>query len=177
MKLYIQTDETNRVYAVSSTPLGLEPIEVEVEDMELLDSPSSFLYVNGELIKDLETDLRQAKQNKDVELNQACMASILAGFDYEIGGISYHFSFDEQAQFNFQGAMTAFQSGLMQSTTWTVMQSGEYMRIPITAEDMNGLSVAIIKHKESNISKYRDDLMPKVMAAQTVEEVGEITWS
>jgi hypothetical protein len=59
---------------------------------------------------------------------------------------------------------------------WTVRKNGEYTRIPINKAIMNELTIAILLHKDSNISKYRDFLMPLVNSATTVEEINAIKW-
>lgn len=178
MKIYIQIDEQNRVIGWSSTS-GMEgEIEVEIpEDHEFFISPFSvFVYSNGSLVKDDTYLLEMAKRRKDAELNDACNQAILAGFDHTINGVTYHFSFDLEAQLNFIGAERLLSKGLVTSINWTVQRDGQYERIPITKEILDELSVTILQHKNSNISKYRDVLLPRVYSATTIEEVESITW-
>lgn len=176
MDLYISINEDNRVIAVGSTPVGTNPIFVEQVDEDFLLNPSAFFYEDGKLVKNEEHLLIQAKQAKDQEFNSLCNQRIIAGFDYEIGGITYHFSYDSEAQGNFQGAVTIFEKGLAQEINWTVQEDGVYKRIPITPELLDKLLLAILIHKDSNITYYREVLMPQVNSAQSLEEVEAVTW-
>lgn len=132
-------------------------------------------WVEGE---NSEEVLEVYKQGKDMELNEACKESILKGFTHEVNGIEYHFSFDSEAQFNFQGAERLFSTGQIDEIRWTVknMETGEYERILITKEVMEELVMKILQHKDSNISKYRDFLLPIVKSAETIEEIETIKW-
>lgn len=178
MNIYIQIDEQNRVIGWSSTN-GIEGgIEIEIpEDHEFFISPFYlFIYSNGTLIKDESYLLELAKKRKEKELDEACNEAILAGFEYTINGVTYHFSFDYEAQLNFQGAERLLSKGLVESVMWTVHRDGQYERIPITKEIMDELILKIYQHKNDNISKFRDVLLPRVYAATTIEEVEAITW-
>lgn len=121
--------------------------------------------------------LQVYRDAKDFELNQACNDTILAGFDYEIDGVLYHFSYDKEAQQNFTDAQTILSDGLVQELMWTVQKDGEYTRIPINKAVMDKLKVVIMMHKTSCISKYRDVLMKIVNEAQTIEEIESVTWA
>lgn len=178
MKIYILIGEQNRVVGWSSTSGMPNEIEVDIsEDHEFFHQPfSAFVYSSGSLVKDESYLLDLAKKRKDQELNEACNQAILAGFDHTINGVTYHFSFDIEAQLNFQGAERVLSSGLATSINWTVMRDGVYERIPITKELMDELTLKILEHKDGNISKYRDILLPRVYAATTIEEVNSITW-
>lgn len=119
------------------------------------------------------------KEKKNQELNSACNQAILEGFLHNINGVDYWFSFDTEAQLNFQGSKIVLDAGLIPVINWTVRiggKNGEYGRIPITKEIMSELTVAILIHKDSNISKYREQLLPLLNAATTIEEVNAITW-
>ena len=121
--------------------------------------------------------LDEAKERKNEELNIACQEAILSGFYHVIDGERYHFSFDMEAQLNFQGAERLFSMGVIDEVKWTVhREDGRYERITINKEIMDKLSLVILKHKNDNISKYRDVLLPMVEKAETVEEVESITW-
>jgi hypothetical protein len=120
--------------------------------------------------------LDEARISKDAELNLACKNSILSGFTHVINGIEYWFSYDAEAQANFQGAVTVFDKGLATSINWTVKKDGQYVRIPITPADLDGLLVTILLHKDRNVTKYRDELMPRVISAQTPDEVRAVLW-
>lgn len=124
----------------------------------------------------MEYVLDEARKSKDEELNLECKKAILYGFTHTIDGIEYHFSYDAEAQQNFSDAITAFRDGLIKSLGWTVRVNGEYSRIQITPEIMDELKIVILMHKDSHISRYRDELMPLVNEAQTVEEIEQVRW-
>ena len=176
MKIYVYVDDNGKVEGWGSTP-SENTLEFDVdENHEILRNPFAFVVQDDKLVKDESEILRQMKLRKEAELNQACQDAIIAGFDYTIDGISYHFSFDLEAQLNFQGAENLFAKGVVNELTWTAQKDGEYTRITITPDLMNQLSLAIFKHKNDNISKLRDVLLPQVEAATTVEEVQAIVW-
>ncbi|UUG68081.1 hypothetical protein [Bacillus phage PK-3] len=171
---------TFAVQGWSTTPFGENNVEIEVsEDHEILRDPFQYKYIDGQLMLDAEFALNRAKKLKDRELNEACQQAILDGFDYTINGVSYHFSFDTEAQLNFQGAERVFSRNLVESIDWTVKNNstGEYERIPITETIMDELSVIILNHKSDNVSRYRDILYKQLESATTVEEVNAIRWN
>jgi hypothetical protein len=156
-------------------------IEVEIPDNhELLNmAPRLFRYKNGVIEKDNSIVLGKEKERKNKELNDACNKAITDGFLHNINGIDYWFSFDAEAQSNFQGTRPILKEGLIPSINWTVRiggKDGEYTRIPIDATLMDELTIAILQHKDSNISKYRETLLPRVDAAVTVDEINTIVW-
>lgn len=179
MELYIVCNEENRIVGSGTTPLGEDSILIEINDANLnnfFENQNLYKYVNGQLEKDTAIEMDNARKTKEAELSQACNFSISNGFDFKINNILYHFSFDTEAQLNFQGAERLLNGGVVESVMWTVHLGDGYARIPITKETMDQLTIAILLHKEQNIAKFRDVLMPLVEAATTVEEVQSICW-
>jgi hypothetical protein len=135
----------------------------------------------GETVDDVivQEHLKQAKDAKDKELNLACQQSILSGFTHVIGGITYWFSYDYEAQGNFRDGRDILKDGILPEVPWTVRvggKDGEYDRIQVNMEIMNELTLAIMNHKMGNIGEYRDVLMPRVKMATTIQEVEAVTW-
>jgi hypothetical protein len=121
--------------------------------------------------------LEMAKESKRSELDEACNEAILGGFEHEINGTMYHFSYDTEAQMNFNDGAQVLNQGLVAELLWTVYNpSGAYERIVINKELMNEITNTIILHKQGMISKYRDELLPLVEAATTIEEIEAIKW-
>jgi hypothetical protein len=120
--------------------------------------------------------LEEKKKEKIQELDETCNRAIVSGFNHTINGVEYHFSFDIEAQLNFQGAERILSNELVPEVMWTVSRNGEYERIPITKAIMSELTMVILQHKDSNYSKFRDVLMKQVENATTVEEIQAITW-
>ncbi|QPK89715.1 hypothetical protein IEN91_04500 [Bacillus velezensis] len=180
MEIFISVNkDTNEINGWGSSLEGEDVFKIDLElGHDFFQSPMSYKFVNNELVKDSEGLLESAKTAKDEELNLACEESILQGFDFEVNGVMYHFSFDMEAQLNFQGAERAFVNGLTESIMWTVtnIETGQKERILITQELMTALSLEILSHKNRNISRYRDELGKQLEAATTVEEVKAIHW-
>lgn len=153
-------------------------VEIEIDDNHQFFSspPNRYTLLDGELIRDEEYVLALAKKKKDKELNDACNKSIKKGFYHMVNGTKYHFSYDTEAQINFGDSKQVLNDGLVETVDWTVSIDGVYTRIPITKGDIDRLTVSIFAHKQENIKRYREELLPLVSGAKTVEEVNEITW-
>lgn len=180
MKIYLEMDGEN-ILSWGTSPVSDNYMEMEIEYTHpILESVRGYKLIDGELVKDeksIEIELlSKAKENKEKELNEACNQSILDGFSYAINGEKYRFSFDTEAQFNFQGAERLLSQGVIDEITWTVKQNDEYKRVSINKDDMNQIMLVIFQHKANNISKYRDVLLPMVERATTIEEVNSVTW-
>ncbi|MNF64999.1 hypothetical protein D3C84_467490 [compost metagenome] len=179
-----------QAYRVDEDGFYIEPVLFDVETKEF---PSDIILKDweGKILhkpkfdyqiddwvegRPFEEILQEHRKLKDTELNKACEKSILSGFKHIINDIEYHFSYDIEAQINFGDAKIALNEGLKQEVMWTVKKDGEYTRLPITKDIMDGLSVAILDHKSNNVSKYRDFLMVIVNSATSIEEINSITW-
>lgn len=181
MIIYIHTDENGVIQGWAGIKSMDGEFEVEIEeDHEILrNHPRMFVYKDGKVIKDETVLLNIARENKDAELNTACQKAIIEGFTHKINGQDYWFSFDQEAQSNFQGTRPLLKEGLIQSINWTVRlggKDGEYTRIPIDVNIMDELTIAILMHKDRNISRYRDELLPLVYKAESLPEINAINW-
>lgn len=177
-KVFIEIDKDNRITGFSSSPMNDENIEVDLDEThELFHYQKRFMLNElGEVVVDDRPQLAEAIAQKDAELSKACQDSILDGFTHRINGELYHFSFDFESQLNFQGAEKILSSGMFQSINWTVRHNGEYKRIAITKEIMQQLTFVILIHKDSNITRYREKLMPLVHEAKTEAEIETVHW-
>lgn len=182
MLIYVLTQESGQIEGWSSTPCNVvNEVEIEIPDDASFFNDNPFLYklVDGQLLRSSEIELNVYKQAKDNELNKSCKDTILAGFLHSIDGVEYWFSFDSEAQANFLGTRPLLKEGLIPSINWTVRRggsNGEYTRIPVTSEIMDGLTIAILMHKDRTISRYRDELLPRVYSATSIEEVLAVRW-
>lgn len=178
LKVFLELDSQNRVTGWGSSLVSEKCVEIDIPDHhEFFSLPFSwFVYINNALVKDDTHLLDLAKERKNRELNEACNQTILNGFDYTIHESTYHFSFDMEAQLNFQDAESALKNEDLESVNWTVMKDGKYERIAITKEIMDELKRMIFQHKNSNISRYRDFFLPKVSSASNIQEVESISW-
>lgn len=179
MKLYIQIDANNKLTACGTTPIGENSIELEVDSaIEVIMNSSSYVYEDGELIKSETAELENLKIQKDQELNDSCKKAILYGFKHTINDVLYLFSFDTEAQLNFQGAERLLDNGSIAEVPWTVTNcdTNKKERIMITKVLMDVITNLILQHKMSSVAKYRDVLYPQLMSAVTAEEIDLIKW-
>ena len=179
MLIYLFADnEKVEGWSISRTSDTDIEIEVDASHPFLNENPKLYVFQDGQLIKNDLFILQKAKQRKDAELNQACNTAILGGFNHTIDGVEYHFSYDYEAQGNFRDAKEVLKDGIIESINWTVQKDGQYMRIPINLATLQAIQFTILNHKDSNISKYRETLLPMVYAetTDTVEKVQAISW-
>lgn len=178
MKIFVEIDNEKCITGWGSSPFSNNCIEVEIEEDHpiLLGGRLFRVDSDGIVIEDNKSSLEEHVKRKDAELSKACQDSIMSGFTHKIDGELYHFSFDLESQLNFQGAERILSQGMFKSINWTVRHNGVYKRIQITKEVMEQLAYVILIHKDSNISRYRETLMPLVYEAKSESEIEEIHW-
>ena len=121
--------------------------------------------------------LEEKRKQKVEELDQKCTTTILSRFSCVIAGKTYYFSNDNEAQKNFDKAARAFDKGLTNSLPWTAYDGGgQVTRVTISKLDFETLYLAHLMHIQDNIAKFRDTLLPKVMAAKTEADLNTIQW-
>jgi hypothetical protein len=180
-KIFVELNGSNAVESWGSSSFSTRCVEIDLEEDHPFfedNSPATWEMVEGDLVKKDSLVLDHIKRDKDMELNQACEKAILAGFKHTlIDGTTYHFSYDTQAQVNFGDTKEILKEGLVESVPWTVKDmDGNYQRIDLDKAEMTRLSLTILQHKTGNIAKYRDELLPRVMEATTLEEIESIVW-
>jgi hypothetical protein len=122
-------------------------------------------------------ELDRAKEDKIKELNGLCTNTIYGRFTANIDGVNYLFSNDSEAQANFDKCDRAFEKGYMTEIQWTAYnEAGEVVRVTINPTNFPAFYMAHLNHIQGNISRFRDELMPLVENATTVEEVENINW-
>lgn len=131
----------------------------------------------------------EAAAFKLAEIDTQTNAEIVAGFDYTIDDVSYHFSYDEFDQQNFSDSanvanlIKAGVTGLPQNTEWNGYKnwsngSGELVRLTFTADTFIQLyTTGALAHKSACMIKggtrkaaVRDALANKL----TVDEINAI---
>lgn len=120
--------------------------------------------------------LKRLKKTKDYNLSKNCQESILSGFNHEISGITYRFSYDNEAQINLQDTMRLFENEMVTQVNWTARLHGGKVRLTLMKEEFLKLYMASVKHKLNAISYYRDVLIPRVENCKTQEELDNIEW-
>lgn len=120
--------------------------------------------------------LTEAKEIKKEDLKEMCQTNILNGFDSMFKGLLYHFSYDREAQLNFQDSYNLFQNNLMEEIGWTVRLNEEKIRIKLDKASFIEIYTNAIKHKNENINHLYEVLIPKVELANNLEEIRTIQW-
>lgn len=121
--------------------------------------------------------LEKAQRAKMSELANLCNRTILSRFSSKVNGEDYFFSNDMEAQSNFEKCDRAFEKQRFTEVAWTAYDlNGDVVRLILTVETFEPVYISHLTHIQSNISKFRDHLMPLVEQATTVEEVENIIW-
>lgn len=121
--------------------------------------------------------LDDTRSKKLQELKEACNITILGRFSHVFGEDTYYFSNDMEAQANFEKCDRAFEKGRLTEIPWTAYDSEEnVVRLIFDSASFEPLYISHLTHIQSNIVKFRDILMPRVVAAQTVPELVAINW-
>jgi YHS domain-containing protein len=180
MKIYILVKEDGRIDGWGSNPSGASnevAYEIEANHLFLMTSPRNYKYENGVIVESSSIILSDAKKAKLQELNNKCNETILGRFLSSVDGVDYYFSCDENAQKNFDKADSAFDKGRMTEIRWTSYDlNGNVVRLTLDQSKFEIVYLAHLNHINSNIAKFRDDLMPKVEASTSVEQVNRIMW-
>lgn len=139
-------------------------IWVEAEDQSVLNTLKSEI-------------LEQIRVAKQKELEDSCSADLTYGYQYIVSGVQYRFSFDLEAQANFQGALRLLESGVVPFVPWTAYDpTGKRVRLNLTVNDLHGMELAQFHHKNDVTSKYNDLLLNHLYVADTEDEIKAISW-
>ncbi|RWZ59898.1 hypothetical protein EQV77_00950 [Halobacillus fulvus] len=123
-----------------------------------------------------EVVLSQLRKSKFRELSAECTKAILGKFTSEVDGKVYEFSFDTEAQANFDSALLILTQGMEQEAEWTAYTlNGEVARIKLDKAKLIAVAKDGYRHKDSKIKRLRNELEPMVMNA-TKEELEHIQW-
>lgn len=121
--------------------------------------------------------LENDKKIKSDELSIQTKEHILNGFNHEISGITYHFSYDNEAQMNLQDTMRLFDNNMINTVNWTAKLHSGKVRLILTKKTFEGMYMTSVKHKLNTISYYRDVLIPRIELCKTKEELDLIQWN
>src|SRR5699024_11797157 len=79
--MYTILDGEKRLQGISSSPLGENSIELEVNsDHEVMHNPYIYRYIDGKLVRDNEQHLQEVKKEKIEEMKIVCEEKIKQGF-------------------------------------------------------------------------------------------------
>lgn len=126
--------------------------------------------------KSEESTLEEIKLMKINELKQVTSDTIIHGFDYEIKGKLYHFSYSMENQINFQDTDRLFLNDNIKNINWNAYLNGEKIRIPLDKEIFTIIYLEGVKHKQNCLDHLHNILIPKIEEARTKEEVDKVVW-
>ena len=123
--------------------------------------------------------LKELKEEKKARIDAETSAAILAGFDYAVDGVTYHFSYDAFDQQNFSDTANvclmkqAGMPGLPDSVTWNAytVPGGDMVRLTFDASGFLALYAGgAMRHKNGTMQRG-GERKAAVEAAATAEEV------
>ncbi|WP_424474843.1 hypothetical protein [Oceanobacillus kimchii] len=176
--IFIQLDEENRVISWGSSTIGENCVEVLIpEDHAFFNSSRSFIYINGELIKDDLHELKILRQQRFDELSKECETEIKGYFKVVLHDTEYAFSYDYEAQLNFTGTLILFNENQIDVVEWTAYNGDNVERITLDKTDFLIVTNEAFMHKNGNIHKLRNIIQPLLESCQTKEEINAIKWN
>lgn len=178
MKQYFEVDKLGKIIGTDffdegDAPDGFKLGWIDEIFFEPVWDYFSNKWVEGKQHNDV---LLKKKESKIHGLNSDCRNSILNGFDCELNGINYHFSYDQEAQINFQDTIRLFDNNMIEMVNWNATLHEGKVRLTLDKIMFEKVYLNSVKHKLDTISKYRDELIPMLNNASTNEEVDKITW-
>lgn len=123
--------------------------------------------------------LKELKEEKKARIDAETSAAILAGFDYAVDGVTYHFSYDAFDQQNFSDTANVYlmkqagMPGLPDSVTWNAytVPGGDLEHLTFDASGFLALYAGgAMKHKNGTMQRG-GERKAVVEAATTPEEV------
>lgn len=121
--------------------------------------------------------LEQKKEDAQYEFKSKCESKIIEGFNQEIHEVLYHFSYDKEAQLNFNDTSRLMDKGLIDEIGWSVRTTkDEIVRIILGREEFDLVFLAGVMHKNRCLDYYRNAIIPKIKDARTKNELELINW-
>lgn len=105
-----------------------------------------------------------------------CQESILLGFECEVNGMVYHFSYDQEAQLNFQDTYLLFENNMVDTIMWSAQKNNEKVRLSLGKVLFTKVYLTGVKHKNNCLSYYHDTLLPLLQSTTTIEETKAVSW-
>ena len=123
-----------------------------------------------------EDVLEELKKAKSDEMSRECQKRILEGFDETVKDIKYHFSYDLEAQSNFQETYRLFENNVVENVMWSARLGGGKVRVPLNKSNFYKVYFSSVRHKFDMISKYNDSIIPLINQSKIKEEVESVSW-
>ena len=147
----------------------------------MFDALTDYVSEHPETLRDIPVHtptLEELKAAKKARIDAETSAAIASGFDYAVGGVTYHFSYDTFDQQNFADTANVClmkqsgMPGLPDSVTWNAYTpGGELERLTFDASGFLALYAGgAMKHK-NEMMQWGGGRKAAVEAATTPEEV------
>ncbi|MDY7043691.1 hypothetical protein RVS70_05680 [Virgibacillus sp. M23] len=157
-------------------PNDMTVLEVN-DNHDVINNPFIYKYIDGALIKDSDYQLSRAKKSRFEKLRKDCENDILGYFEAPVNGVTYTFSFDDEAQKNFTGTLALTLAGAVDpEQKWTVYRNGIVERIKLDTDNFMNVSRIAYKRKDDKVDRLRGEIQQAIDNAKTIEEVNQVVW-
>ena len=171
MKMYTILDGEKRLQGISSSPLGENSIELEVNpDHEVMHNPYIYRYIDGTLVRDNEQHLQEVKKEKKEEMKIVCEEKIKQGFLSSNGN---YYRLNEHDQMNIMSQYVAMKSN--QNIETIRHETENNGCVEHTREEWEIVYNESLKHK-SNCLLHYDYLKTYIDRLKTIEDVQAVKW-
>lgn len=161
---------------------GLYHVPNEGEWAEMYGVLADYVKQHPEIVQDEPTNtptLDELKAAKAAQIDAETSAAIASGFDYAVGGVTYHFSYDTFDQQNFSDTANVClmkqsgMPGLPESVTWNAytVPGGELERLTFDASGFLALYAGGAMNHKNETMQRGGERKAAVEAATTAEEV------
>ena len=135
---------------------------------------TDYIYQNGEYIYSpvVISDIEEIREEKLIEISNACNKAITAGIDVETSRGKEHFSLEETDQINLNAAAQAVGIG---ATTYPYHADKQLCRM-FTAEEITAVVQTATQHKIYHTTLC-NHLLVWARRAETVEELESISYN
>ena len=182
MEVILRIGDDSFVIQKNGMPYQVHPYIKE--HAELWDEINTYAEAHPECVTEEQPyvppvpTLDEAKATKKAQIDAETSAAILAGFDYAVDGVTYHFSYALDDQQNFSDTANvclmkqAGMPGLPDSVTWNAYTpDGDMVRLTFDASGFLALYAGgAMKHKNGTMQRG-GERKAAVEAATTPEEV------
>lgn len=161
---------------------SFDGFELPSEQVECSESQhqdyQAYRLVKGKVTAATDADLLPAAlEAKVAELNDACAAAIVAGFESDALGETYSYPSKIEDQLNLTGVIQMLSISPTTSTTFKCAdRAGVWAKRPHTLEQLQKVGVTFALIKQTLIDA-KDDLVEKAKAATTLNELAAVVWS
>lgn len=179
--IYVDLGDENQVLGWGSSSISNNCVEIKIDEKHefFQSNPFEYYYKNSSLEKMSPTSnviLKNMSEIKKQELNSNCQKAILSGFNCELKGLIYHFSYDLEAQLNFQDTYNLFQNNLLSEIGWTIRFNEEKKRILLAKDDFLTAYTQAIKHKNETLDHLYNVALVSLEAAADIDAINAVIW-